>query len=91
MREASIEKRLKNEVEKIGGKALKFVSPGVTGIPDRIILLPGGKIIFIELKATGKKLRPMQEYRAKELRALGFDVRCIDSVELIKELIIERR
>ena len=91
MRESSIEKRLKNEVEKIGGKALKFVSPGVTGIPDRIILLPGGKIIFIELKATGKKLRPMQEYRAKELRALGFDVRCIDSVELIKELIIERR
>ena len=89
MREASIEKRLKNEVEKIGGKALKFVSPGVTGIPDRIVLLPGGKIIFIELKAPGKKLSPIQEYRAKELRALGFDVRCIDSVELIKEFINE--
>ena len=89
MREASIEKRLKNEVEKIGGKALKFVSPGTIGIPDRIVLLPGGKIIFIELKAQGKKLRPMQEYRAKELRALGFDVRCIDSVEGIMELIEE--
>ena len=90
MRESSIEKRLKNEVEKIGGKALKFISPGVTGIPDRIVLLPGGKIIFIELKVPGKKLSPIQEYRAKELRALGFDVRCIDSVEKIKEF-IERR
>ena len=89
MEEASIEKRLKNEVEKIGGKSLKFVSPGTTGVPDRIVLLPHGKLIFVELKATGKKMSPIQEYRAKEYRALGFDVRCINSIEKIKELIQE--
>lgn len=91
MRETRIENRLIKEVEKIGGKALKFVSPGVSGVPDRIVLLPHGKLIFVELKAPGKKPRPMQEYRAKEYRALGFDVRCIDSTELIMELIEEVR
>jgi len=91
LRESTIEKRLKKEVEKIGGKALKFVSPGVAGVPDRIVLLPHGKIIFVELKAPGKKLSVIQEYRGKEYRTLGFDVRCIDSVELIMKLIEEVR
>lgn len=91
MQEAVIEKRLKKEIEKIGGKALKFVSPGVTGVPDRIVLLPLGKIIFIELKAPGEKPSPIQEYRAKEYRRLGFRVECIDSVEKIMELIKEVR
>ncbi|MBU3155164.1 VRR-NUC domain-containing protein [Clostridium estertheticum] len=91
MRETRIEKRLIKEIEKIGGKALKFVSPGVTGVPDRIVLLPHGKMIFVELKAPGKKESPMQRYRAKEYRNLGFDVRCIDSVELIIKLIEEVR
>ncbi|MBK5243195.1 VRR-NUC domain-containing protein [Clostridium sp.] len=89
MLESRIEKRLKDEVEKIGGKSLKFVSPGSSGEPDRIVLLPGGKIIFVELKAPGEKLKPLQIFRAKELRNLGFDVRCIDSVKKIKELIEE--
>ncbi|MDP4176140.1 MAG: VRR-NUC domain-containing protein [Bacteroidota bacterium] len=87
MRESRIEKRLKEEIEKIGGKALKFVSPGMSGVPDRIVLLPHGRIIFIELKALGEKPKPLQEYRAKELRQLGFEVRCIDSLEGIKHLI----
>jgi len=91
MDENRIEKRLKKEVEKIGGKALKFVSPGVSGVPDRIVLLPHGKMIFVELKAPGKKLSVIQEYRAKQYRALGFDVRCIDSTELIMKLIEEVR
>jgi len=89
--EAVVEKRLKKEIEKIGGKALKFVSPGMSGVPDRIVFLPGGKIIFIELKAPGKKPKPMQNYRAKELRNLGCDVRCIDTVEKVMELIEEVR
>lgn len=89
MKESRIENRLIKEIEKIGGKALKFVSPGVTGVPDRIVLLPHGKIIFVELKAPGEKPTPMQNFRAKEYRALGFDVRCIDSVIKIKELIEE--
>lgn len=85
--ESIIEKRLKKEIELIGGKALKFVSPGVSGVPDRIVLLPHGRIFFIELKAPGKKLRALQEYRAKELRTLDFRVECIDSIEGIKDFI----
>lgn len=89
MEESKIEKRLKKQIQLIGGKALKFISPGVSGVPDRIVLLPHGKIIFIELKAPGKKLRALQEYRAKELKTLGFDVRCIDSIEKVDMFVKE--
>ncbi len=89
MQESNIEKRLKKEIEKIGGKALKFVSPGVSGVPDRIVLLPQGRIIFVELKAPGKKPRPIQKYRIKELTALGFKVEIIDSIERINNFIRE--
>ncbi|ADK16693.1 VRR-NUC domain-containing protein [Clostridium ljungdahlii] len=91
MLESVIEKRLKKEIEKIGGKALKFVSPGMSGVPDRIVLLPHGKIIFVELKAPGKKRRKLQEYRAKELNTLGFRVECIDSISGVKQFIKELR
>lgn len=91
IQESKIEKRLKKEIEKIGGKALKFVSPGLSGVPDRIVLLPGGKIIFVELKAPGEEPEPLQKFRAKELRKLGFDVKCIDSIDGIMELISEVR
>ena len=88
MEEQKIERRLRKENELIGGKALKFVSPGVSGVPDRIVLLPGGKVIFIELKAPGKKLRPIQELRKKELEKLGFDYWIVDSYEEIDSLLI---
>lgn len=87
MEEQKIERRLKKEIELIGGKALKFVSPGTSGVPDRIVLLPGGKIIFVELKAPGKKLRPLQEFREKEMEKLGFKVWIVDSHEDIRDLI----
>lgn len=89
LEESKIEKRLKKEIELIGGKALKFVSPGMSGVPDRIILLPHGRIVFIELKAPGKKPRPIQIKRISELRNLGFDVRIIDSIDGVKDLIEE--
>ena len=60
MREKSIESRLAAEVRRRGGLAPKFVSPGLDGVPDRLILLPGGKIAFAELKSPGKTLRPLQ-------------------------------
>ncbi len=93
MEESKIENRLKKEIELIGGKALKFVSPGMSGVPDRIVLLPHGRIVFIELKAPGKKPRPIQIKRIKELKDLGFDVRVIDSIDGVKNFIndIERR
>lgn len=89
MNEQAIEKRLKKEIELIGGKALKFVSPGLQGVPDRIVLLPKGKMVFVELKAPGEKPRPIQSLRIKELRKLGFDVRVLDSIDGVLEFVRE--
>ena len=60
MRERTIEQRLITETRKLDGLAMKFVSPGFDGVPDRIVLLPGGRMGFVELKAPGQKLRPLQ-------------------------------
>lgn len=86
MLESRVENYLKKKVEKLGGKAFKWAPVGVTGVPDRMVLLPGGKIIFVELKAPGKKARKLQEYRAKQLRELGFQVECLDTIERIDRL-----
>ncbi len=86
MLESSIEKKLKKKIESVTGMCLKFVSPGWSGAPDRICLFPNGKLIFVELKAPGEKPRPLQEKRHKELRALGFEVRVIDSEDKINEI-----
>ena len=81
--ESSIERILARKVKKMGGMAVKFVSPGLDGVPDRIVLLPDRKMAFVELKATGKKLRPLQEKRRRQLEALGFPVYVIDGAEQI--------
>ena len=83
MRENVIERQLAMAVKKMGGMAVKFVSPGLDGVPDRIVLLPDRKIAFVELKALGKKPRPLQEKRRRQLEALGFPVYVIDGVEQI--------
>ncbi len=87
MEESRIENYLKRRVEKLGGKAYKWAPVGVVGVPDRMVLLPGGKVIFVELKAPGKKARKLQEYRAKQLRVLGFQVECMDTIEKIDVLL----
>lgn len=76
MPESEIEKKLKKRVEALapGVRCLKLESPGFTGVPDRMILLPGGRVIFAELKAPGKKERARQAYVQEQLRALGFEV-----------------
>lgn len=79
--EASLERRLVREIERRGGMARKFISPGWAGAQDRIVLMPGGRIWFIELKAPGKKLRPLQVKRAREVSALGFESLTISTVE----------
>ena len=81
--ESSIERILARKVKKMGGMAVKFVSPGLDGVPDRIVLLPDKKMAFVELKAPGKKLRPLQEKRRWQLEALGFPVYVIDGAEQI--------
>ena len=83
MREKNIEARLVAEVRRRGGLAPKFVSPGLDGVPDRLILLPGGKFAFEELKAPGKTLRPLQALRKRQLEKLGFRVFVIDGTEQI--------
>ncbi len=89
MREKQIEQKLVQSVRKSGGMCLKFVSPNFDGMPDRLILLPGGKIAFAELKAPGKKPRPLQLARHKSLMKLGFRVYVIDSVEQIGVILDE--
>nr|DAG71862.1 MAG TPA: Nuclease [Caudoviricetes sp.] len=89
MREQQIEQKLVQVVGKIGGMCLKFVSPNFDGMPDRLILLPGGKIAFTELKAPGKKPRPLQLARHKALMKLGFRVYIIDRMEQIGAILDE--
>ena len=83
MRGKEIEAQLVRAVKRMGGVCPKWVSPGLDGLPDRIILLPGGRIAFAELKAPGKKSRPLQEARIRQLRGLGFQVYVIDRPEQI--------
>jgi len=69
MLEKEIECKLKSAVKNMGGIAFKFTAPGINGVPDRLVLLPHGKIAFIELKAPGRKMRPLQVRRKKAVRA----------------------
>ena len=87
--EKNIEQKLVKEVKNAGGLCLKFTSPGFDGVPDIIILLPDGIIAFAELKAPGKKLRPLQEHRKRQLESLGFSVFCIDNTECIGGVVDE--
>ena len=89
MREKQIEQKLVQAVRKKGGLCLKFVSPNFDGMPDRLILLPHGKIAFAELKAPGKKPRPLHIARHKILMKLGFRVYVIDSAEQIGVMLDE--
>lgn len=89
MREKIIEKKLVDAVQAMGGMALKFVSPGFDGMPDRILLLPGGRIAFVEVKAPGRKPRPLQLVRHAMLRRLGFQVYVLDDEAMINKILEE--
>ena len=87
--ESSLERRLVQKAKEAGGLALKWVSPGSMGVPDRILLLPGGVVRFVEVKAPGKKLRPVQEVVHQRLKAFGLDVRVVESKEGIDAVFTE--
>lgn len=89
MRERNIERYLREEIKSIRGIAFKWVSPGNSGVPDRIVIVPGGRVVFVELKAPGKKPTALQHVQQERLRALGCDVRVIDSREGVDALIQE--
>jgi len=87
MLEQEIEQQLVRAVKKMGGRAVKFMSPGFDGMPDRLVLLPGGKCGFVEVKAPGKKPRALQVVRHEMLKTWGFKVYVADAKEQIEEII----
>jgi hypothetical protein len=87
MGEKDIERQLVVMVKRAGGIAPKFVSPGFDGVPDRIVLMPGGRIGFVEVKAPGKKPRKLQIRRHVLLRHLGFPVFVLDNPDQIPGVI----
>lgn len=89
MLESLIEQHLVKEVNRREGLCLKFNSQSMTGIPDRIILMKNGTVGFVEVKQKGKKPRPLQELRMKQLRRLGFKVYTLDEKDKIGEILDE--
>lgn len=89
MNEKLIERKLREGVKALGGLALKFSSPYHRGIPDRIVLMPGGQTFFVELKTTGKKPTELQKKALTELRSLGFKADVIDSQESLNNFLEE--
>ena len=83
MRERIIEQALVKAVKARGGMCPKFTSPGMDGMPDRLVLFPKGVLAFVEVKAPGEKPRPLQVHRHEELRRLGFQVYVLDGLDQI--------
>lgn len=91
MNEKNIEQTLVRKVKAMGGIAPKFVSPGFDGMPDRLVLFPGGHIAFVEVKAPGKKPRAIQTARHEMLRRMGFLVYVLDAPDQIGGMLDEIR
>jgi len=83
MLERNIEAYLIKQVKAVGGTAYKFTSPQRRSVPDRMCLFPGGGVVFVELKAPGKKATKSQERELARLRELGFEALMMDSKEEI--------
>lgn len=86
--EKAVEVCLRERMKAVGGKAFKFVSPGSVGVPDRICIFPGGKIIFVELKGTGGRLSKLQENRLAELEDLGCKTAVLYSKHEVMEFVV---
>lgn len=85
--EKLIERKLVEAVKNKGGLCIKMLSDYFTGLPDRLCLFPGKKVIFVELKTTGQKPRKIQTFVHNKLKAMGFQVSIVDTVEGINSLI----
>ena len=88
MLEKTVEQKLIAPIRALGGLCLKWEAPGFTGVPDRLILLPGGCTVAVETKAPKKRERPRQEYVQSQLRALGYTVfSAVDTPEKVEKVI----
>ena len=85
--EKTLEARLRKEIEKRGGMALKLSSQLHRGLPDRMVLLPNGVLYFVEMKTTGKKPTHLQTHCHEQLRALHFPVLVIDSTKALEDFL----
>ena len=81
MTEKDIEEYLRLGVKKLGGVAFKFTSPGNSGVPDRLIVMPGNRMYFVELKRPGGRTSPLQNRQISRLKDLGCRVLVVDSKE----------
>ena len=89
MLEREIESFLVRKVREMGGTAYKFVSPGNTGVPDRMVVLPGGKIIFVELKSETGRLSALQKRQVERLKKLDCDVRVLYGKKQVDDFLEE--
>jgi hypothetical protein len=80
MREAELEDILVKEIRNAGGRTYKWISPGNSGVPDRIVFLPNGRVIFVELKADSGIVSGLQKTQIKRLQDLGQDVRIVKGI-----------
>lgn len=87
--EKAVERKLVEGVRELGGMAIKMLTDQFSGLPDRLVLLPGGRVLFVELKTTGQKPRKLQVSVHNALRAIGFRVEVVDTIEGIKKLLKE--
>lgn len=89
MLEKEVEKYLVREIKKLGGVSFKFISPGNAGVPDRIVILPTGKVVFVELKTDKGKLTKLQESQIRKISGLGAEVKVLYGIEGVKKFINE--
>lgn len=85
--EKQVELILKRGIERVGGKAYKFISPGNNGVPDRLVCLPGGRIIFVELKTKTGRLSALQKRQIEILKKLCLEVIVLCGVADVKEFL----
>lgn len=89
MTEAQIERRLTQIVRERGGLCYKFISPGNPGVPDRIVITPDGRTIYVELKTEVGRMSKIQKWQREQLRARGVDIRVLKGPEAVNEFIKE--
>jgi len=89
MREKQVEKALVRKIKDAGGVAVKISAPGLDGMPDRLILMPGGRAWFVETKAPGRKLEALQKFRKRELEEMGFKVSVLDTHSKVNTFVQE--
>lgn len=89
MLESTIEKAFVKGIREAGGWAVKFTSPGSAGVPDRLVLMPGGRVIFVELKTDTGRVTPLQQQTHNRMRNLGMDVRVLYGMKAVRLFVDE--